>query len=282
MFQVKAVLKKFVFQKNNKNLDFKKIAFPFLSKIPTNFTSNEKQCSDIINSPKTNNKNIITVHCIRHAESTMNALRNHNIKTLNIHELLSGKDPGIFDAPLSKNGIENANHFGNKGGPIYKGKPIMERASMILTSNLRRAMETSNLISKRSSDNCKICVLDFVREKALYVSDVPSLSRQEIIKNYPKADVSFLPDTNFKDFIVLPENYDQVDQRIQQFINFIKNYEGLENDEIVLVSHYYFLKRLLKGSVFWQLPNLGVVTIHIDKSTGKIVGNNITRYTDNC
>lgn len=172
----------------------------------------------------------------------------------------------------------------------------MERVSMIITSNLRRAMETSNLISKRSSKNCKICVLDYVREKALYVSDIPCLSKKEIINKYPKVDLSLLPDTNFKDSIMLPESYDQVDQRIQQFINFIKNYEGIENGEIVLVSHYYFLKRLLKGmftrfliqslfsfliylefqgSIFWRLPNLGVVTIHVDKNTGKIISNNI-------
>lgn len=125
----------------------------------------------------------------------------------------------------------------------------MERASLILTSNLRRAMETTNLISKRSPEDCKICVLDFVREKALYVSDIPCLSKQEIITNYPKLDVSFLSNANHKDTIVLPESLDQVDQRIQQFLNFIKNYDGrLENNEVVLVSHFYFLKRLLKGS----------------------------------
>ncbi|KAH8582019.1 uncharacterized protein ELE39_003178 [Cryptosporidium sp. chipmunk genotype I] len=248
MLQVKAILKKFVFQINNKNLDFKKITIPLFGKITNNHTSCDKQCNTAItNQPKVNNNNIVTIHCIRHAESTINALRNHNIKTLNINELLSGKDPGILDAPLSKNGVENANYFGDEGGPTYKGKPIMERASLIITSNLRRAMETSNLISKRSSENCKICVLDFVREKALYVSDVPCLSKQEIIKNYPKADISFLPDADYKNLIILPEDHDQVDQRIQQFINFVKNYQDLENNEIVLVSHYYFLKRLLKG-----------------------------------
>ncbi|KAK9170908.1 Histidine phosphatase [Cryptosporidium meleagridis] len=249
MLQVKTILKKFVLQKNNKNLDFKKIAIPLFEKITNNQTKCDKQFNTALtDQPITKYKNIITVHCVRHAESTMNALRNHNIKTLNIHELLSSKDPGILDAPLSKYGVEKANNFGDNGGPIYKGKPIMERASLIITSNLRRAMETSNLISKRSSNNCKICVLDFVREKALYLSDVPCLSKEEIIKNYPKVDISFLPDTNFKDYIVLPEDHEQVDQRIQQFINFIKNYQNLESNEIVLVSHYYFLKRLLKGT----------------------------------
>lgn len=123
----------------------------------------------------------------------------------------------------------------------------MERASLILTSNLRRAMETTNLISKRSPQDCKICVLDFVREKALYVSDIPCLSRQEIISNYPKVDASFLPSASLKDTIILPESLDQVDQRVQQFLNFIKNYDSFGNNEVVLVSHFYFLKRLLKG-----------------------------------
>ncbi|XP_664893.1 hypothetical protein [Cryptosporidium hominis TU502] len=42
MLQVKTILKKFVFQRNNKNLDFKKIVIPLFGKITNNQTKCEK------------------------------------------------------------------------------------------------------------------------------------------------------------------------------------------------------------------------------------------------
>ncbi|KAF7456377.1 Histidine phosphatase [Cryptosporidium felis] len=105
-------------------------------------------------------------------------------------------------------------------------------------------METSKLISKRSSEDCKIYLLDHVREKALYLSDVPSLTKEEILSIYPKMDASNLPSNdNFKETITLPENYEDVDRRIKSFINFLRNCNQLDgkggNNEIIL--------RLLKG-----------------------------------
>ncbi|KAJ1605201.1 hypothetical protein OJ253_3268 [Cryptosporidium canis] len=277
MLEVRNAFRKLISQRNFKGLELRKISLPLLGKISGGLLSYRSQNSDASNWPKFSNNNIVTVHCIRHAESTVNALINHHLETLNIQKLLYKKDPGILDAPLSRNGAEKASYFGDKGGPLYLGKPIMERSSLILTSNLKRAMETANIISKRSPKDCKICVLDFVREKALYESDIPSSSVEEIISNYPRADVTFLSHANFKETIVLPESLDQLDLRIQQFLNFIQNYEDFENNEVVLVSHFYFLKRLLKGSVLWNLPNLGVITIQIDKRTGRILGSSTHR-----
>lgn len=96
MLQVKTILKKLIYRRNSKIFDFKRLGFPLFGKIPDKIVSYESHHHDQVNWSKSTQQNIITVHCIRHAESTINALRNHNIETLNIPSLLFKKDPGKF------------------------------------------------------------------------------------------------------------------------------------------------------------------------------------------
>ncbi|KAF7456378.1 Histidine phosphatase superfamily (branch 1) family protein [Cryptosporidium felis] len=89
MLQIRAILRKFgAINQSIKIGLFKVPSFATLGKIFSN-KSNEK-----LNFPNNGGKNILTIHCVRHAESTVNALKNEKIKKLDFYEIFSGKDPG--------------------------------------------------------------------------------------------------------------------------------------------------------------------------------------------
>ncbi|KAH7649826.1 hypothetical protein FG379_001670 [Cryptosporidium bovis] len=220
------------------------------------------------NTTKIDESNLITLHILRHSESLVNVHLKE--KKVNLHKVLISHDPGLVDSYLSDEGINQAIKFGESGGPIYKGRPLVERSSLMLCSNLIRSMETLKHISKRASKECKYYVLDELREKALFISDTPLYSKSEIKERYPQFDVSRLPDDKVK--IEIPESNEEIDIRINNLKKFLVNYNfGDKNNEVVLVSHLFFIKSLLKKPLFWELPNLGLCTVKLDKRTGEIL-----------
>ncbi|KAL7068619.1 hypothetical protein ACR3K2_09580 [Cryptosporidium serpentis] len=156
--------------------------------------------------------------------------------------------------------------FINDGGLIIEGEKLLGQVSLLLTSNLRRSLQTSITIAG-ATKNCKIYCLDSLREIGFEASDIPSMTKADIMREFPNIDVSLLSEQESK--ILLPESIDSVDNRIQQFFNFLKTIEG--NNKILLVSHLYFLKRLFKKWSWWYISNLGIVVAVIDPNKGKVV-----------
>ena len=130
---------------------------------------------------------------------------------------------------------------------------MIERSPLMLCSNLIRAMETLKYISKRAPKDCKFYVLDELREKALFKSDTPLYTKSEIKDKYPFFDVSRLPGDKIN--VNIPETVKEVDARINKLKEFLLNYDfGNSNNEVVLVSHMFFIKLLLKSK--FKLPIL--------------------------
>ncbi|KAH8740637.1 hypothetical protein FG386_002599 [Cryptosporidium ryanae] len=262
-------IEKILIEKKKLRSSLFKVTCSIFDKISHKLFGNRKLTSyNINNTTKIDESNLITLHILRHSESLVNVhLRE---KKINLHKALLNHDPGFVDSNLSEEGTNEAIKFGENGGPMYKGKPLIERSSLMLCSNLIRAMETLKHISKRAPKDCEYYVLDELREKALFLSDTPIYDKNEIKEKYPQFDVSSLPEDKVK--VNIPESNEELETRINNLKKFLINYNfGNKNNEVIIVSHLFFIKSLLKKSLFWELPNLGLCTVKLDRKTGDIL-----------
>ncbi|EEA05615.1 uncharacterized protein CMU_026220 [Cryptosporidium muris RN66] len=162
--------------------------------------------------------------------------------------------------------MKKLNMFINSGGPIIEGEKLLGQVSLLLTSNLRRSLQTSIAIAG-ATKNCKIYCLESLREIGFGTSDIPSMTKADIMREFPDIDVSLLSEQESK--ILLPESIDSVDNRIQQFFNFLKTVE--RNNKVLLISHLYFLKKLFKEWPWWYISNLGIIMAVIDLDKEKVI-----------
>ncbi|PIR40044.1 MAG: hypothetical protein COV33_01725 [Candidatus Zambryskibacteria bacterium CG10_big_fil_rev_8_21_14_0_10_34_34] len=154
------------------------------------------------------------LYIIRHGETFSNAKK------------IVGDD----NDSLNNEGIKNS----EKLKKIFKKiKP-----DLVISSPLRRAIETSKIIFKH---NKEIIVSDLVQEKNLPSEIVGKKKKDWVVKN----SIELMEKNNISNpgwHLSDEENFKDVERRVALFVEYLN--KNVENT-IVVVSHKYFIKALL-------------------------------------
>ncbi len=146
----------------------------------------------------------MTIYLIRHAQSEFNAVYNPNLS-----------DPMIFDAPLSKLGIRQAEQTRQKIDEL--------NISKVIVSPLTRAIQTASILF---DDSYPVEVNAVIREQLLNSCDI-GRSAQHLGDKFPHLDFSHLAacwwhdkEKDERGISVEPES--SLQQRADEFITYLK------------------------------------------------------------
>ena len=186
----------------------------------------------------------INLYFIRHGETDYN---------------VEGRFIGVSDQPLNENGIEQA----KKTGLLLK--QISPEYDLILTSPLKRAAETANIIAQVIDSNIPVVYEELLKERDYGVFEGKTEKEinqicPEVIAQYRRDKPNTRPPNG--------ELAEAVENRIKTLMTekIINEYKELKN--IILVTHLnpiravLLLLKMAEPDIYYQkLQNAGVVEI---------------------
>lgn len=152
----------------------------------------------------------------------------HGQSTFNVAEDATGRDPQIYDAPLTDLGRSQVAMAAQKIKAL--GTPIQQ----IISSPYTRAIQSAQIVAKRLDIPHVISPL--VRERCLYSCDIGQ-EVEALKQQWPELDFTDVPMGEW--WAPYGESHKSLKQRIHAF-----NKEWQFNelvDHTLIVSHYYYI-----------------------------------------
>lgn len=171
---------------------------------------------------------------VRHAQSEWN-----------LHFGPSRIDPGIFDPPLTEQGVEQAHAVAAE----LRGKGIRR----ILASPYQRTLQTAAIIARELG--LPIAVEPLVRERCAFSCDQGSPA-STLARLWPQLDFGALEERWWGNLI---ESNDSLRARAGRFL--ARAAEMPDRDETAVVSHWGFI-RCVTGQ---EVGNTGAVRLRLDR-----------------
>ena len=156
------------------------------------------------------------------------------------HGLSTGNKSDAFyvdhNIELAEEGIEQAKIIGRRLS-FYP-------ADMIITSKLKRAIQTAQIIVENINSDIPINIIEEVHEieaaKTLYGHKRDS----EHAKNTTLLEEANAHDENFK--LEGKESIKEIKARVREFLDYLSN---VENDNIIIITHGHFLRYIIACNI---------------------------------